>query len=244
MRINPRSFFGVLYVFAHYLKEAVKAKKPVWPLVRHLPDFVYYNIGKRTPLDRELPWITVGAMREIVQRLNSDMKVFEYGSGGSTLFFAKMVKEVVSVEHDPQWHEVVKKRLEEKSYSNVELRLAPPEQPENHDTVRYPSLWKKEYQGLDFYRYVHAIDLFPDGYFDLILIDGRARAECLRVSVPKLRSGGTIVLDNADREIYTESIRKNLEKWRISQHVGSDIGGLNFSETHIFYRPERGVIKK
>jgi len=235
MKINPRSFFGVLYVFAHYLKEAVKAKQRVWPLLRHLPDFVYYNIGKRTPLDRELPWITVGAMREIGQKLHDDMRVFEYGSGGSTLFFANAVKEVVSVEHDPQWHEVVKKRLGEKSYSNVELHLAPPEQLENPDMVRCPSLWKKEYKGMDFYQYVYTINQYPDNYFDLILIDGRSRSECLRMSVPKLRNGGTIVLDNADREIYGESIKNNLEKWRVSRHVGSDIGGLNFSETHIFY---------
>src|SRR5690606_17385416 len=130
MKINPRTFFGVLYVFAHYIKEAYKARKPVWPLLRHLPDFVYYNVGDRTPLERELPWITVGAMREIRKYLKPEMRVFEYGSGGSTLFFARQVKEVVSVEHHAEWYEKVKSTLAEKEQTHVDLKLVSPDKPE------------------------------------------------------------------------------------------------------------------
>src|SRR5690606_27439298 len=146
---------------------------------------------------------------------------------GSTLFFAKRVKEVVSVEHHTEWYQKVKKTLAEKKHTHVDLKLVPPAKPEKGGMVRYPSLWKKEYSGLDFYHYVHVIDQYPDGYFDLILIDGRARPQCLKVCILKLKEGGLLVFDNADRVNYKDAIHQHLEKWFVSKSFGSDVGGLD-----------------
>lgn len=56
-----------------------------------------------------IPWITYPAIRFLETRIDKNFKVFEFGSGLSTLWWAKKVAEIVSVEHDRRWHERVSK---------------------------------------------------------------------------------------------------------------------------------------
>lgn len=67
-----------------------------------------------------IPWITYPAIRFLAGRVRPDYKVFEFGAGLSTLWWAERVSEVVSVEHDPRWHQIVSNRAP----SNVRLLLA------------------------------------------------------------------------------------------------------------------------
>ena len=67
-----------------------------------------------------IPWITYPALRFLDPRIERGFKVFEFGSGLSTLWWAERVSEVVSVEHDPEWHRIVAQRLP----PNVSLLLA------------------------------------------------------------------------------------------------------------------------
>jgi len=66
-----------------------------------------------------IPWITYSAIDFLTPRINREMKVFEYGSGGSTLWWAGKVKSVVSIEYDKNWYEKIKSKTERKS--NVKL---------------------------------------------------------------------------------------------------------------------------
>lgn len=54
-----------------------------------------------------IPWITYPAIRFLEQRVQRSFRVFEFGSGLSTLWWAKRVSSVTSVEHDNEWHERV-----------------------------------------------------------------------------------------------------------------------------------------
>src|SRR4051812_37225534 len=56
-----------------------------------------------SPMKDEVPWMTFGAIEFLQRALREDMVVFEYGSGGSTLFFANRVRRLVTIEHDPEW---------------------------------------------------------------------------------------------------------------------------------------------
>jgi protein-L-isoaspartate O-methyltransferase len=58
--------------------------------------------------------------------LNRNMKVFEYGSGGSTIFFAERVAEVFSVEHDSKWHAQVSRALAQRRLTNCTYELHEP----------------------------------------------------------------------------------------------------------------------
>jgi predicted O-methyltransferase YrrM len=61
------------------------------------------------------------------------------------------------------------------------------------------------HEGLDFADYVAAIDEVG-GLFELIVVDGRARAACLRQAIPHLAPDGIIVFDNSNRPRYQEAI--------------------------------------
>ncbi len=39
--------------------------------------------------------------------MTKNLVLFEFGSGNSTLFFAERVKNVISVEHNKEWYQIV-----------------------------------------------------------------------------------------------------------------------------------------
>src|SRR5262245_35793658 len=79
----------------------------------------------RTPLDLETPWFSYAAIDFLDHFVQRGMTVFEYGSGGSTLFFARRAKTVYSVEDNLTWHELVSNRLKQKGLNNVTLKFCP-----------------------------------------------------------------------------------------------------------------------
>jgi len=161
----------------------------------------------RTSMADERPWITFGAASFIGARLTPSSHVFEWGSGGSSLFFARRVATVVSVEHDAAWFERVGETMHGRGLSNWQGFLELPQldpaadqgRPEAGDS--YVSS-DASYRGRSFRDYVSRIDTFADDFFDLVMIDGRARPSCLRHALPKLRPGGLLVWDNSEREHY------------------------------------------
>src|SRR5438270_13938588 len=68
-------------------------------------------VNGKTPLDLELPWFSYAAIDFLETFLEPHMSVCEYGSGGSTVFFARRVESVVSIEDNRQWHGLVCSRL-------------------------------------------------------------------------------------------------------------------------------------
>ena len=71
-------------------------------------DHAYLRSARqKVPIDRRgrpVPWYTWPAVEYLEQLDFSGRKVFEYGSGNSTLWWAERVREVISCEHDPVWH--------------------------------------------------------------------------------------------------------------------------------------------
>jgi predicted O-methyltransferase YrrM len=126
------------------------------------------------------------------------MRVFEYGSGGSTVFFTRRAAHLVSVEHDRGWFERVERRLREAGISNCTQLLRPPEEGTDE---RFEST-DPSFAGMHFGAYVRTIDDFEDEFFDLVLVDGRARPACAERAVAKVKSGGHLLLDDTFRDEY------------------------------------------
>ena len=57
-------------------------------------------LWKRSPLNLAMPWWSFSAIDFMSKQCRADQDVFEFGSGGSTLFFAKRCKTVTAVEDD------------------------------------------------------------------------------------------------------------------------------------------------
>jgi len=144
-------------------------------------------------------------------RLNKEMTLFEYGSGNSTLFFAKQVGRVVSVECDQSWHDYVKDSLP----ANVELLLAP--------------------KGGD--EYVQIIDK-QDEKFDVVIVDAEDRVACMTYADRCLSDAGVLLLDDAAPENFGDGIDTLLARgFRRLDFEGLKPGSVRCYRTTIFYRP-------
>ncbi len=60
---------------------------------------------------KPIPWLHADATLYLENLLTPDMEILEFGAGGSTLWFAERVKHVTSVEDDPDWYAVLKRRI-------------------------------------------------------------------------------------------------------------------------------------
>lgn len=172
------------------------------------------------------PWISFTVIKFLDKYLKSDMKVFEYGSGGSTLFFAKRVEKVVSIEHHKLWFEKVNQYLKELKVNNIKYNLLEPENDPDFlkkkiaDPNDYIS-YDRDSVGKNYEKYVKHIDLFPDSYFDVVSIDGRARPSCCKHALSKIKKGGYLIFDNVEIPYYENSL--NLlkpDEWEVKRYFG------------------------
>src|SRR5258707_14658226 len=99
-----------------------------------------------TRLHPRRPWITLPAYRQLRRMVRSDWKIFEYGSGMSTLWYDRRCAEVHAVEENESWYRFVAGKLDK---ARVYHR-------EGH-------------------AYTEAVLEVRPGHFDLIVVDGKQR---------------------------------------------------------------------
>jgi 16S rRNA G966 N2-methylase RsmD len=118
-----------------------------------------------------VPWLAFPAV-EYLEPFISGKRIFEFGSGMSTLWFARTCRQVISAESDSKWYEIIRHRSRE--MPNVQVIHAAS---------------KQDYLG--------SLSA-AGGKFDLILIDGLYRDECLDRVMPHLQPGSLLVVDDTD----------------------------------------------
>lgn len=117
-----------------------------------------------------IPWYTYPAIDFLRQLDLKQKRIFEFGSGFSTLFWASKGAEVISVEHDPVWYEKINAQIK----PNTEILLEP-------DAEMYTQVLSNQ-----------------NDVFDIIIIDGIKRYNSAVVAIQKLDKNGFLILDNAD----------------------------------------------
>lgn len=158
---------------------------------------------------RGLPEIAYEAVWLLDLFLAKNMKVFEWGSGGSTIFFCQRAGKVVSIEHERAWYELVHSSIAYHSIQNCQYLFIEP------SNLILPGYESSQYRDSSFRAYAAAIDAYPDGYFDVILVDGRARVACIQHAFPKLKGGGLLFLDNSNRVRYALGVEQlNNQGWQ------------------------------
>jgi tRNA A58 N-methylase Trm61 len=124
-----------------------------------------------------LPWMTHPFIEFISKKINKETTIFEFGSGSSTLFFAKKVKKIISIETRKNWYEAIKHA----ALDNVEIILM-------EDAIA-----NENYEN------------FPKNYnekFDFIIVDSIKRFACCKNSIECLKLGGSTILDDSERKNY------------------------------------------
>lgn len=126
-----------------------------------------------------VPWLVPEATAFIGTILDSSSRVLEFGAGGSTIYFSRRCHFVDSIENNPLWYRNVQDRLSVEHLFNVSLQLY-----------------------TDDARFKHWMDTLDTESYDLTLIDGGVpmdRADVCSIALPKIKTGGWLVLDNYSR---------------------------------------------
>lgn len=163
--------------------------------------FAIYDVERMVKFGQ--PWWTYPAIDEVeefLDNLDGKARIFEYGAGSSTVWLAGRASEVHSVEHDGDFLKVLEPLLDDTS--NVWLHHVPPTDRQPDSTV---VSGHDGDEGYDFAAYAAAIGQVG-GTFDFIVVDGRARVDCLEASLPYLAPGGMILFDDAQRPRYAAGL--------------------------------------
>jgi hypothetical protein len=122
--------------------------------------------GKGDPI----PWYTYPAIEFLKSLDLHKSRVFEYGCGNSSIFWAQRVSAVFAVENNAEWARFVR-------------------------NLNVPSLTVIE--AIESELYIGAAEAVG-GKFDIIIIDGRFRRACVQVACRVVHETGMIIFDNAD----------------------------------------------
>ena len=180
-------------------------------------------VGKKLPLDLELPWVSWAAVDFLKGFVRATMDVFEYGTGGSTLFFARRCRQVVSVEDDRNWLNLVSDHLARNGITNVQLRLRPFDfsKANNFAHSAYPDAIGKE-------------------TYDVIFVDGKdwsgtGRPVCFKRAEQNINPGGVIVLDDSWRPRYRALRNSNSARSvRVCEGVGPCRLGVTSTDVYFY----------
>lgn len=166
--------------------------------------FAIHDVDDMIRLDT--PWWTYGAItavEEHLARLGGAARVFEYGSGASSLWLAGRAGEVWTVEHDAGFADVMRAAF---ARTATQDRVHLLEVPAAEMAVPQTRSGRRGEDRVDYTDYAHAIER-AGGTFDLVVVDGRARVACLQAAIPCLAPGGLVVFDDAQRPRYRAGIK-------------------------------------
>ena len=150
-------------------------------------------MGTKLP---DKPLLTPPALAFLEGILTPESCVFEWGSGGSTVWLAGLVGELVSVEHNKNWFRLVNEALKADGLDARLWRLPP-------------------------HRITEPMQTYPDNYWDVVLVDGldSERCDCVEVARRKVRDGGWLMLDDSQWRKLRPAVRM-MRGWRRQDERG------------------------
>lgn len=188
-------------------------------LLSYIETGYLYEIGwinsynQKLPIAKDgspLPWVTYSFI-EFIRNKITNLEIFEYGSGNSSFFYTRYCKHLTSVEHEKEWYDKLLSTIPK----NMTLIFAELSDGEKYATSSVDT--GKKYQ--------------------MVIVDGRQRVNCIMKSINALTEDGVIILDDSERKEYIVGINflkkngfKAIDFWGISP-------GLFYNKsTSIYYR--------
>ena len=171
-----------------------------WEMLRspkHAVSWAHDRVSSAGPAAQGLPWIAWPCIDFMSDYVKPSHRIFEWGGGGSTLFFLKKGCRVTTVESSRQWVEELEQQIHAlgpEARSRWDLRFVAivdnndPAVPEYIDQVATGAPW------------------------DLVMVDGWSRLKCLLEGMHHVTPGGVLVLDNANQKQF-ESVPNVMHDW-------------------------------
>jgi hypothetical protein len=211
-----------------YLSNPKRIQKVLFYLTRrpwHIPFYWMYSVSESSPLDVSLPWWSLPAIHYVDRKISRSSHVFEYGSGGSTLFLGKRFARLTSIEHDYEWALKVNHKLTDHNFDKVEiLRLEM-----NLTSVE------------EFEQSEYLLSLRKN--YDLIVVDGEdhfgphstwsARTSCFLRAENFINKGGVILVDDSWRYPEIRELSKAKEV-KILEGIGPCRKGVTSTDLHFY----------
>ena len=144
------------------------------------------------------------------EQFDRPVSVLEWGSGNSTIYFSSRLQEGSTwqaVEHNKKWAEKVSSLIVDADRNNIRLSLIEPNKAYREPFINsFGHIEGGDDGDLEtFYDYVR----FPvtlGSRFDVIIVDGRARVECMRTGWKLIHEDGLMILHDAQRKEYDRGI--------------------------------------
>ena len=168
------------------------------------------------------PWLTRGALTMLDQLLEPHHRGLEWSSGSSTVWLLLRLASLHTVEHDAAWLKSVRqhigRRYDAETASHWTFHHSPCVE------LRRGACqgWAHSSTGNNYTDYVeyprrHFLPTFRGGW-DIVLIDGRSRAECILETLRtpgffNRKGHGLLVLDNAERARYDSATKQVPSTW-------------------------------
>ncbi|MDD2720630.1 MAG: hypothetical protein PHH47_04905 [Gallionella sp.] len=161
--------------------------------------------------NKAIPWYTYPLIEYLRQFDFKGCRVFEFGCGHSTLFWASRCAEVIAVEHNPEWYEHMRARLP----GNVTLLL-------RQNAEEYAAAIKE-----------------MGGEFDIVVIDGEWRLMCAKESFDLLSSSGLMLVDNSDWFVDTSQYLRTHGLFQIDFNGPGPINQYAWTSSLFMHAPTR-----
>jgi predicted O-methyltransferase YrrM len=132
------------------------------------------------------PWWPKDAVLLFNQLIKESDRVLEFGSGRSTFWVAKKCTYITSIENDQNWYNTVKEKI---SHANLDHKVK--------------LIYAPIADGLNAHEQPYLLpvkDIDIDSV-DLVIVDGKLRAQATFLSLPLLKSSGILIIDDAHRYI-------------------------------------------
>jgi predicted O-methyltransferase YrrM len=155
---------------------------------RYIRDRVAVILNERR--NPKEPWLTKDAVRFLDESLKPGDRGLEFGSGRSSVWFAKRIAHLISVEDNKEWFTRVTGLIAGEGLS---------------DKIDYRFRAQKD-------DYVTEASAVPDDSIDFCLVDGSHRDDCAIRVIPKVRSGGLLVVDNINWYLPSDTIAPTSRK--------------------------------
>lgn len=166
----------------------------------------------------------------------------EFGSGGSTLAYARLVRLAYTIEHDCDWARYVEAEArKEEGYENLVVKCVQVKQGQ-----RRWGTWSKWEHG-SYEQFEDYVDVVKElrVKFDRILIDGRARMACALRVLPYLKEDGVVFLHDfyARVDLYKEVLKYYVEVARVLayRNLDTEMGPVDEPQGLVVLRKKEGV---
>ena len=188
-----------------------RAPRVVWNLLlrpHDIPRYLRQSLPSHsTPLKLGLPWWSFSAVDVVGEFVNQEMEVFEFGSGGSTIFLARRTGRVTCVEDSKFWSNLVSEEAREQGLRNIEVLVR-----------------TYDFRSARNFRDSTYLAALGDRRYDVIVVDGQeesvqVRPDCFWKAEANIKPGGLIVLDDSWRYPQVKA-KNNAKSWRDYRGVG------------------------